>query len=148
MGRQEMNPLKYLLLSFMSCNVYAANDVVEFHCPNKVITSQKLASPATNWDENQVERENNYARAALSTAPKNESMQLRADQEIEKNGQFIEKYDVKFLRDQGEQIHVVCEYFQTTATLSNPVPSDINQCEIRYTKKAGLKVEQGIFCSK
>ena len=84
----------------------------------------------------------------LSTNPNDSSSRLRPDREKTKKNVVVEQYDLGFYRDKGYELHVECEFTQSSASISKKIPDDYKYCDISYKKHSGLNTENRVFCRK
>lgn len=101
-----------------------------------------------DWVANETNKTHNYVRTWLSTNPNDSSLRLRPDREKTTKNIVVEQYDLGFYRDTGDKLYVVCEFTQSTASISKKIPDDYKYCDISYKKHAGLNIEKGVSCRK
>jgi hypothetical protein len=129
---------------------YSDENTLEFHCPER-ITIEQIVSASNNisgWSSNDTKETHNYVRTWLSTSPSDSSLLLRPDQEKVKKNKTIEQYNLEFYRKTGDSLYVVCQFTQSTVSISKPIPREYVDCEIAYERVAGLDIEKGVHCKK
>jgi len=129
---------------------YSDENALVFHCPERITIEQKVSASNSipGWSSNDIKDTHNYVRTWLSTNPSDSRLLLRPDQERVKKNITIEQYNLDFYRRKGDSLYVVCQFTQSTVSISKPIPREYMDCEITYERVSGLDIEKGVLCKK
>lgn len=149
--------MKYVFLMFivfLSIKAAATEVMIEYQCPERIETVQKVKEPVGVWRESVVppfsdgtEGKRNYSEHNLdyvgfSDGVPEERAFLIPDNEHELNSElWVARWE--FIN--SESIWVSCQYRQTTVQLSQKIPAGIKKCFVQGDDRKGITVQR-VWC--
>lgn len=134
----------------------AASPAVEYQCPTRIMTEQKLVTPLPDWRASTErpfttfdEKENSHSEHNLRIVSFSEGVpEERGWLEPDNESELTEKAWVgRWEFAKSENVWVTCEYRETTVMISKKLPPDIKRCFMRFDSTKGIQVQR-VWCEK
>jgi len=119
------------MLSLPAENVARGSDFVQ--CPSEVRVTETIQGNTSDWKAFDSDEKHPYVGISFSEGAPDQKLTLAPTQEKQTKGGILAVWDFTASSD---RYWVSCLYAETSATVAQKLPSDIQSCEVEYDTRS------------